>query len=141
MKSNISYYMCGILVLLLLVTGLTLKVAYNDNRLLTVDKAKLELTVTNQKVALDTCSDNTKNLKAREDEITKNAKAEVEKANQKADTNRRAFINLLNSKNIDPVVTPENVVNYGGEDEVARLRDYLNTQYLINQYIDLRNSR
>lgn len=141
MKSNISYYACGILVLLLLVAGLTLKVLYKDNGILISDKAKLELTVTTQKEALDTCSKNTDELKTREDEITRNAKAEVEKANQKADTNRRAFINLLNSKNIDPVVTPENVVNYGGEDEAARLRDYLNTQYLINQYIDLRNSR
>lgn len=141
MKSNISYYACGILALLLLVAGLTLKVVYKDNGLLIADKAKLELTVTNQKAALDTCSKNTIDLKVREDELTKNAKAEVEKANEKADTNRKAFLNLLNSKNKDPIITPENVSNYGGEDDAAKMRDYLNTQYLLNQYIDLRNSR
>ena len=139
-KSSISSYIYGICAMIIVVLSLSLKVVYHQNSVLITDKAKLELTAKNQKLALDTCSNNTTALKNREDELTKNAKAEVEKAKQIADANHKAFINLLNTKPT-PVVTPENVGNYGGEDDAGKLRDYLNTQFLINQYLDLRNEK
>lgn len=139
-KSSISSYIYGICAMIIVVLGLSLKLVYHQNSILISDKAKLELVAKSQKELLTTCSNNTDALKTREDELTKNAKAEVEKANQRADANHRAFINLLNTKPA-PVVTPENVANYGGEDDNGKLRDYLNTQFLINQYIDLRNSK
>lgn len=122
------------------VLGLSLKVVYHQNTTLITDKSRLELTVNSQKDALIICSDGTKALKLRETEITEKAKEEVSKAKEIADSNHKAFLNLLNSKP-NPVITKENVVNYGGEDDNAKLRDYINTQYLINQYIDLRTTK
>lgn len=139
-KSSISSYIYGILLLVIAVLGLSLKVVYHQNTTLITDKSRLELTVNSQKDALIICSDGTKALKLRETEITEKAKEEVSKAKEIADSNHKAFLNLLNSKP-NPVITKENVVNYGGEDDNAKLRDYINTQYLINQYIDLRTTK
>lgn len=140
-KSSISSYIYSVLAMLIVVLGLSLKVVYYQNSTLITDKAKLEVLVKDQSDALNVCTSNTKALKDREDEITNNAKEAVKKAQQKAEASQKAFNDLLNSKPESPVITPDNVQNYGGKDDNARLRDYLNAQYLINQYIDLRNPK
>lgn len=109
-----------------------------ENKVSDLTKTNTELNlVYNQKVeALKLCSQGTEDLKKREDELTENGKVAVEQAKKEAIKDYVASHIYATKKPEQPVITPDNVKDYGGNDTMTQLKDYLASQKLINDFMD-----
>lgn len=114
------------------------KVLYDQNATLKFEKDQLEQSYNGKVNALAKCSKGVEDLSKREEEITKNAKEAVEEAKKKAVAEYKASNDILFRKPTQPVITSSNVKEYGGPDTSILLKDYLATQYLLNDLIDQR---
>lgn len=112
------------------------KMLWNQNEVLTETNIKITTIYQEKVAALTSCSNGVIALKKRENEITENAKAAVAEAKKEAVVEYKASNAYLFKKPKAPVITSANVQDYGGNDTMIQLKDYLATQKLINDFID-----
>lgn len=112
------------------------RMMWNKNEVLTEANTKITLVYEEKVRALQTCSSGVVALKKKDDELTKNAKVAVEEAKKSAKVDYKSSSDTLFKKPKAPVITKANVQDYGGEDTMVQLKDYLATQKLVNDLID-----
>jgi uncharacterized protein YdgA (DUF945 family) len=105
-----------------------LKVSLNTYKPLAEKQAKL----------LTECDTNTKALVAAEKKNTQDAKKAVEQAKKEAGVERERANDLARRRPKQVVVTKETEKDYGGNDTMIQLKDYLSTHELANEEIELR---
>lgn len=109
-----------------------------DNAQLASDLAKSTIVLGQQSQVLLACDKNTKDLKAKEDKNTTDARVAVEEAKKQAVEDYKRTIDLAHRKPKDPVITKDNSKNYGGTNTSEQVKDYLSSHDLINEEIDIR---
>jgi len=136
--SGFKLYIYGAVAIAFVCLIIYCKVLSSENTSLIQDNAKINLIAGQQVTALATCDKNTKALKTREDEITKNAQAAVEEAKKQAVVDYKAANDYLFRKPKTIVVTKDNASQFGGMDINLRMTDYLQTKDMMNDAIDAR---
>lgn len=86
--------------------------------------------------ALTLCTESTEALEKREKEITENAKKAVEEAKKEAVKDYKAANSYLFAKPKVPVITKDNEQDFGGNDTMVQMKDYLATHQLVNEFIE-----
>lgn len=133
---SISTYIQLTLGAILLALGFYCNVLMDRNDSLTQKNTELTSSYNAKVEALTTCSKATTELKAKEIKLTADALIAVAEAKKKAVLDYKASNDFLFRKPKPPVITPENVINYGGAETSIQLGDYLSTQELMNEFID-----
>lgn len=136
---SLKTYLYGVVLFVLMGLGLYCNYLGKENDKLTIANSEISKSYDKKVKALTECSDGVKALKDREDELTKNAAVAVEKAKKEAEAHYKAAADILARKPKQPVVTPENEKDYGGNDVMVQLKDYLASHELINEIIDKEN--
>ncbi len=116
------------------------KMLKSENKQLITDKATAVALNQTQATAITACTKNTQELKDREAELDKNAKAAVEEAKKEALVEFKRSNEILFRKPKAPVITADNAANFGGTDKEEQLKDYLSAQDLANEEIDRRQA-
>jgi uncharacterized protein YoxC len=134
-------YLVGAVAAVFLTVSLYCKVLYDENAELKTKYSELTNSYDKKVTALTECSNGVANLAKREEELTKNAKEAVDKAKKGAAAEYKASNDILFRKPVQPEVTHVNAKDYGGDDVMVQLKDYLATQLLMNELIDQRGGK
>lgn len=113
------------------------KVLWDKNEALKKTNIEITLVYEEKVKALALCSGGVLKLKERETKITKEAVAAVTEAKKEALVQYKASNAFLFKKPKAPVVTAANVQDFGGTNVEVQIKDYLATQKMINDMIDV----
>lgn len=140
-KFTITVYIRITVTIMFLILLYASKLLIDKNNALTETNTRITLSYEDKVKALTTCSDGVLLLKKKELELTQNAAGKVKEAKKESSVEFRNANEYLFKKAKAPVITNDNVLDYGGEDLEAQLSDYLASQKLMNDFIDERVSK
>lgn len=103
---------------------------------LSTANTQLKNYVAQQALAIDTCNRNTAQLTADEVQASKNLKVALDKAEAATAVNRQLRQTLLDAKPVVVTITETNKQDFGPQKDDERIKDYLSSHNLINEYID-----